>query len=246
MNVIKLGGSLLDDPARRAEILSAIALQWNRGEEIVLVHGGGKHVDANLKLRGIPKRTYAGLRITDDATLDVVVATLAGSVNKMLVAELAAIGVRAAGISGCDASTLSAEVHPPIDDVELGHVGCVTGGSPTLIHALVSNGILPVVSSVAEGPNGTLLNVNADTAAAAIAIAVGAEELVFITDVAGLFDESGNVVAELHANEAEALLGTEVVTGGMRPKLQAALHALGSGVRRITIGEEGGTNLVAA
>jgi acetylglutamate kinase len=246
MNVIKLGGSLLDDPVRRAEALSAIAAQWHRGEEIVLVHGGGKHVDANLKRLGIPKRSYAGLRITNDDTLDVVVATLAGSVNKMLVSELTAIGIRAAGISGCDASTLSAEPHPAIDGVDLGHTGRVTGGDPGLIHALAGAGIMPVVSSVAEGPNGTLLNVNADTAAAAIAIAVGAEELIFITDVAGLLDERGNVVAELHANEAEALLGSEIVTGGMRPKLQAALHALGSGVRRITIGEEGGTNLVAA
>jgi len=246
MNVIKLGGSLLDDPVRRAEALHAIAEQWKSGEEIVLIHGGGKHVDANLKRLGIPKRTYAGLRITDDETLDVVVGTLAGSVNKMLVAELAAIGVRSAGISGCDASTLSAEPHPPIDGVDLVHAGRVLGGDPTLIRAMVSYGIMPVVSSVAEGPNGTLLNVNADSAAAAIAVAIGAEELIFITDVAGLLDATGNVVAELHANEAEALLGSEVVTGGMRPKLQAALHALGSGVRRITIGEEGGTQLIAA
>ncbi len=246
MNVIKLGGSLLDDPARRAEALSAIAEQWNSGHEVVLVHGGGKHVDANLKRLGIPKRTHAGLRITDDETLDVVVATLAGSVNKMLVAELAAIGIRAAGISGCDASTLAAEPHPPIDGIDLGHAGRVTSGDPTLIRAIVNCGILPVVSSVAEGPDGTLLNVNADSAAAAIAIAVGAEELIFITDVAGLFDETGNVVAELCAREAQALLGSQVVTGGMRPKLQAALHALDSGVRRITIGEEGGTQLVAA
>jgi len=167
-------------------------------------------------------------------------------VNKMLVAELSAMGVLVAGISGCDASTLAAEPHPPIDGVALGHVGRVTGGDPTLLQALVTNGILPVVSSIAEGPDGKLLNVNADTAAAAVAIAVGAEELIFITDVAGLLDATGNVVAELRAIDAEALLGTEVVTGGMRPKLQAALHALGSGVRRITIGEEGGTNLVAA
>jgi len=246
MNVIKLGGSLLDDPVRRAEALNAIAAQWKRGEEIVLVHGGGKHLDANLQRLGIPKRTHAGLRVTDDETLDVVVATLAGSVNKMLVAELAAIGVRSAGISGCDASTLIAELHPAIDGVDFGHVGSVIGGDPTLLHAIVSYGILPVVSSVAEGPNGTLLNVNADSAAAAIAVSLGAEELIFITDVAGLLDARGNVVAQLHADEAEALLGTSVVTGGMRPKLQAALHALGSGVRRITIGEEGGTNLVAA
>ena len=246
MNVIKLGGSLLDDPLRRAEVLGAIAKRWKSGEQIVLVHGGGKHVDANLKRLGIAKRTHAGLRITDDATLDVVVSTLAGSVNKMLVSELAAMGVRAAGFSGCDGSTLVAELHEPIDGVDLGHVGRVTGGDPALINAVIGAGIMPVLSSVAEGPNGSLLNVNADTAAAAIAIAVGAEKLVFITDVAGLFDETGNVVPELHAPEAEALLGSEIVTGGMRPKLQAALHALESGVQRITIGEEGGTNLVAA
>jgi acetylglutamate kinase len=246
MNVIKLGGSLLDDPTRRTEVLNAIAKRWKSGEQIVLVHGGGKHVDANLKRLGIAKRTHAGLRITDDATLDVVVSTLAGSVNKMLVSELAAMDVRAAGISGCDASTLIAEPHEAIDGVDLGHVGKVTGGDPTLIKAIADAGILPVLSSVAEGPNGTLLNVNADTAAAAIAIALGAEKLVFITDVAGLFDETGNVVPELHAPEAEALLVSEVVTGGMRPKLQAALHALESGVQRITIGEEGGTQLVAA
>jgi acetylglutamate kinase len=246
MKVIKLGGSLLDDPLRRGDVLRAIAAQWNRGEQIVLVHGGGKHVDANLKRLGIPKRTCAGLRVTDDETLDVVVSTLAGSVNKMLVAELAAIGIRAAGISGCDASTLVAERHEMIDGIDIGHVGRVISGDPTLIRTIVAAGILPVLSSVAEGPNGTLLNVNADTAAAAIAIAVGAEALVFITDVAGLFDETGSVVTELRAQEAEALLGSDIVTGGMRPKLQAALHALGSGVQRITIGEEGGTQLVAA
>src|SRR5258708_14978484 len=103
MNVIKLGGSLLDDPVRRAEILSVIAAQWNNGKKVVLVHGGGKHVDANLKRVGIPKRTYAGLRVTDDETLDVVVATLAGSVNKILFAALAALGIRSAVISACDA-----------------------------------------------------------------------------------------------------------------------------------------------
>jgi acetylglutamate kinase len=246
MNVIKLGGSLLDDPARRALALRAIAARWQQGDQLVLVHGGGKHVDASLQRLGIPKRTVAGLRITDDETLDVVVATLAGTVNKMLVAELAAIGVRAAGVSGCDAATLTAEPHPPIDGVDLVHAGRVIGGDPTLLQAIVNAGVLPVVSSVAAGPNGTLLNVNADSAAAAIAIAVGAEELIFITDVAGLLDASGKVVHELHANEAEALLGSEVVSGGMRPKLLAALHALESGVGKITIGEEGGTQLIAA
>src|SRR5437016_9715717 len=115
MKVVKLGGSLLEDKARRTAALSTIAKQWKRGEPIVLVHGGGKHVDAHLAKLGIPKRTHAGLRITDDATLDVVVAILGGLVNKSLVAELSALGVRAAGISGADAGTLVAEPHPPID-----------------------------------------------------------------------------------------------------------------------------------
>ena len=246
MKVVKLGGSLLEDKARRIAALSTIARQWKRGEPIVLVHGGGKHVDAKLASLGIEKRTHAGLRITDDVTLEVVVAVLAGSVNKMIVSELTAMHLRAAGISGSDGSTLAAEVHEPIDGVDLGHVGRVRSANGMLIRAMLSCRIMPVVSSIAEGPNGRLLNVNADTAAAALAASLGAESLVFITDVAGLLDGSGNVVRELRADDAHAMLASEVVSGGMRPKLQAALHALGSGVRRITIGEEGGTQLVTA
>jgi acetylglutamate kinase len=244
MKVIKLGGSLLDDAGRRAVALQSIAAAWNAGEQIVLVHGGGKHIDATLARLGIAKKTYAGLRVTDDATLPVVVSVLAGSVNKMLVAELTALGVRAAGISGSDAGTLVADKHPAIDGVDLGHVGKVTGGDTTLIKAMLGCGILPVVSSVAAGPRGTLLNVNADTAACAIAQALGATTLQFITDVAGLLDGKGNVVGRLTAQQARAYLASDVVSGGMKPKLEAALHALAGGVASIVIG--GGTELVAA
>jgi acetylglutamate kinase len=237
MKVVKLGGSLLEDVTRRDAALRTIARQWKRGEPIVLVHGGGKHVDAKLASLGIPKRTHAGLRITDDATLDVVVSVLAGSVNKMIVSELSAMHLRAAGISGSDASTLVAEVHEPIDGVDLGHVGRVHSANGMLIRAMLSCRIMPVVSSIAEGPDGRLLNVNADTAAAALAAALGAESLVFITDVAGLLDGSGNVVRELSAGEANALIESDVVTGGMRPKLLAALHAMNAGVVSVTIGD---------
>ena len=246
MKVVKLGGSLLEDKQRRTAALTAIAHQWKRGEPVVLVHGGGKHVDAKLASLGIPKRTHGGLRITDDATLDVVVSVLAGTVNKMIVSELSLMHLRAAGISGSDASTLVAGVHEPIDGVDLGHVGSVRSANGLLIRAMLGHRIMPVVSSIAEGPEGRLLNVNADTAAAALAAALGAESLVFITDVAGLLDGSGNVVRELTPPEAQAMLASEVVSGGMRPKLLAALHALGAGVRQITIGETGGTSLVAA
>ncbi|HVR38504.1 MAG TPA: acetylglutamate kinase [Thermoanaerobaculia bacterium] len=244
--IIKLGGSLLDDPVRRARALHIIVDRWHRGERVVLVHGGGKHVDAALAKVGIPKRTHAGLRITDDATLEIVVSVLGGSVNKMLVAELTALGVRCAGVSGCDGATLVADRHEPIDGVDLGHVGRVTGSNRMLVRALLTSGIMPVISTVAQGPNGTLLNVNADSGAAAIAVAHGASMLHFITDVPGLLDASGNVVARLTAKDAHALVASGVVSGGMRPKLQAALTALEGGVAAISIGEEGGTNLVAA
>ncbi len=245
MRVIKLGGSLLEDAARRMEALRGMVKAWKRGEQIVLVHGGGKHIDAHLARLGIPKRTHGGLRITDDTTLEIVVAVLSGVVNKMLVSELVRLGVRAAGISGSDGQTLSAERHPPIDGVDLGHVGRVRSSDPTLIRAILDAGVLPVVSSVAAGPKGTLLNVNADSAAAAIAVGLGASTLVFLTDVAGLLDGNGAVVPSLDADNARAMLATDIVSGGMRPKLEAALHALAAGVGSIRIGE-GGTSLVAA
>ena len=242
--VIKLGGSLLDDAARRDGALRKIVARWNAGEDIVLVHGGGKHIDAALAQAGIAKKTHAGLRITDDATLKIVVSVLGGTVNKMLVSELTRLGVRATGFSGCDGNTLVAEQHPPIDGVELGHVGRVTHASKSVIASMLNLGVMPVVSSIAIGEDGQLFNVNADSAAAAMAIAVGAKELFFITDVAGLLDAGGNVVPKLHAADAQTFIDN--VTGGMKPKLQAALNALTSGVREITIGEEGGTTLVAA
>ena len=233
--VIKLGGSLLDDAARRDAALKTIVARWTAGEDVVLVHGGGKHIDAMLAKLGIPKRTHAGLRVTDDPTLDVVVSVLGGTVNKMLVSELTKLGVRAAGISGSDA-TLIATQHPPIDGVELGHVGRVTGANCTLVRAMLTYGILPVVSSIAQTTDGQLLNVNADSAAAALAVALQAKSLRFITDVPGLLDANGQVVPMLHANDAETYIDN--VTGGMKPKLQAALSAVRAGVGAVVIGNE--------
>jgi len=173
------------------------------------------------------------------------VAVLGGSVNKMLVAELSKLGVKAAGISGADGGTLTADRHPHVDGVNLGNVGRVRSSDPTLIRAMLSARILPIVSSVAAGARGTLLNVNADSAAAAVAAGLRASSLLFLTDVAGLLDKKGAVVPSLDADDARALLESDVVSGGMRPKLEAALQALASGVSSIRIGE-GGTSLVAA
>ena len=262
MKVIKLGGSLLDDASRRAAALAKIVSRWNAGEELVLVHGGGKHIDAALAKLGIAKKTHAGLRVTDDATLDVVVSVLGGTVNKMLVAELAQLGIRAAGISGCDGATLIAEKHAEIapegghgSGIDLGHVGHVIGSNRALVKALLTSGTMPVISSIAIGQNGALFNVNADSAASAIAVAHGAEELLFLTDVEGLLDHQGAVVPHLDTTGLEAMLSSAAVSGGMKPKLQAALAALNAGVVQIKIAAPGtdnqqptpgGTTLVAA
>jgi len=234
--VIKLGGSLLDDAQLRAAALAKIVARWNAGESIVLVHGGGKHIDAALATAGIAKKTHAGLRITDDETLQIVVSVLGGQVNKMLVSELTKLGVRAAGISGCDGATLVAGKHPAIDGVELGHVGLVTGSNRALVRSMLTYGTLPVVSSIAMGADGSLFNVNADAAAAAIAVAHGADELTFITDVAGLLDGEGRLVPAIDVDGVEQMLASPAVTGGMKPKLNAVLSALRQGVARITVG----------
>lgn len=255
--VVKLGGSLLENSSLRARALAAIAAAAAAGEKLAVVHGGGKRIDATLAKLGIPKRTHAGLRITDDATLDVVVSILGGTVNKLLVAELGMLGIPAAGISGPDAATLEAEPHPPIDGVELGHVGRVTSANPALIEAIAARGVLPVVASVALGPDGTMLNVNADAAAAAIAVALGAKRLLFLTDVPGLLDDKGQVIESISADCAEQLLEYRVVTGGIVPKLRSCLEAIHGGVGEVVIagpaGHEnalnvgmGGTRLVAA
>jgi acetylglutamate kinase len=232
MKVIKLGGSLLDDARRRDAVLREIAREWHRGEQLVIVHGGGKHIDAELQKRGIAKKAHAGLRITDDVTLEIVVEVLDRAVNPLIVNELIALGVNAEGISG--SSVLIAEKHPPIDGVDLLNVGRVVGAKPVEVID-----VLPVISCVAGA-----FNVNADSAAAAVAVALQADSLEFVTDVAGLLDENGSVVSSLHANAVEEWI--DVVTGGMKPKLQAALHALQNGVNQIAIGENGGTSLVAA
>ena len=223
----------------------------------MLVHGGGKRIDAMLSRLGIEKKTHAGLRITDPATLDVVVAVLGGLVNKMLVAELQAMGIPSAGISGPDGSTLVAEFHPPIDGVALGHVGRVTSANPALIHAIAAQGMLPVVGSVAAGPDGTLLNVNADAAAAALAVALGAKRLLFLTDVPGVLDDTGQVIESMSADVVEQLLQLRVVHGGIVPKLRSCIEAVSGGVTEVVIAGPdghagallegmGGTRLVAA
>ncbi len=255
--VVKLGGSLLESRPLRAAALEAIATAWTSGERLVVVHGGGKRIDKMLAALDIPKKVQGGLRVTDAETLDVVVAILSGLVNKTLVAELKERGISAAGLSGADGGTLWAEFHEAVDGVDLGFVGRPVSCDARLLRAVLGAGFLPLVASVALGRDGTLLNVNADAAAAALAVALGARKLVYLTDVEGVRDESGEVADRLDAADVRRLLGSEAVTGGMRPKLGSALEALQAGVSEVLVAGpdrhraavlegKGGTHLAAA
>jgi acetylglutamate kinase len=255
--VVKLGGSLLEDDAGRAAVLAAVARRWQRGEPLVVVHGGGKRIDAELAARGIPRRVHQGLRITDAATLAVVVGVLAGTMNRALVRELAARGADAVGVSAADGATLRADLHPPVGGVDLGFVGAVASSDPSRLETHLAAGRLPVVAPLASGPGGGPLNVNADAAAAALAGGLAAGRLVFLTDVEGVTDDAGRVREILDASETRRLLDGPAVSGGMRPKLAACLAAVRAGVREIVIagperreaalaGGLGGTVVVAA
>lgn len=254
ITIVKLGGSLLDSRELRASAIDAIASAWHEGRRLVVVHGGGKHVDRMMTRVGLPKIVVDGLRVTDAATLQIVVQVLAGAVNKMLVSELRARGILAAGLSGADGGLVTAAA---IDPDTLGYVGAPQKVDRKMLDAMLANGILPLVASIAIGEDGKLFNVNADAIASAIAAAYAPSSLVFLTDVEGVKLPDGEIVEELTAARCQALLESSVVTGGMRPKLRSSLEALEHGVEEVVIAGpsrhatvladgKGGTHLVAA
>ena len=223
--VVKLGGSTL---GAHDTSLRDIAMARREGRAIVVVHGGGAAVSEWLARSGIEPKFERGLRVTDAATLEVVVAVLAGVVNKQLVAQLAALGAPAVGISGADGMILQARRYSD----ELGFVGKIERVNPFPIEELLRLAHLPVIAPIAleiDDAGAQLLNINADTAAGEIAAALGAESLVFLTDVAGVLDTSKRLMTNLNAAEVRALIASGVAAGGMVPKLEAAVRAASAG-----------------
>jgi len=238
--VVKFGGELLEQPDRLSTVVGAMA-RVSRRTPLVVVHGGGKEIDAALKGAGIEKRQVDGLRITDDRTLDVVVGVLAGSINTRLVAALGAAGVKAVGLTGADASCGLSEVAPPhrsVDGltVDLGRVGVPTAAAdPTLLTTLLDGGFVPVVASIGVTAEGRLLNVNADTFAGRVAERLGARRLVVAGTTAGVLDDRGATVDALEPADIERLIGSGTATAGMIAKLRACEQALAGGVRDVVI-----------
>ena len=237
--VLKLGGELLEDAAAIRASAAAIVRLAGR-EPLVVVHGGGRSIDAELQVRGLTPRFADGLRITDSATLESVVAVLAGRTNTALVAAVGALGAKAVGLTGADARIGLAVKAAPLatvsgEQVDLGLVGEPTGGDVTLIADLLGLGYLPVIASIGVAADGTLLNVNADAFAAHLAASLKARRLLVAGTTAGVLDGTGATIDELTATDVEQLTASGTAHSGMLAKLTACRRARKGGVDEVAI-----------
>jgi acetylglutamate kinase len=228
VTVVKVGGNEVDSLPWVAALAEALA---RRGGRAVVVHGGGKEVSALQRTLGAEPEWRDGLRVTTPEAMRAVAMVLTGVVNKRLVSALLGAGVDAVGISGVDGALLRAEL---LRGGALGRTGEVAQVRAELLHAWLAQGITPVLSPVSRGPDGEPLNVNADDAAAAVAGALRAAELLFLSDVPGVRD-GGSIIPALGPEDAEELISGGVASGGMAPKLRAAVRAAGR-VGRVRIG----------
>jgi acetylglutamate kinase len=239
--VLKFGGELLEDATRLDVVVSMLDRIVRQGASPVVVHGGGKEIDDALRLAGIPKQQVDGLRITDEATLDVVVSVLAGKVNTRLVAALNTAGVPAVGLTGADGGCGLSEPAPPhraVDGrmVALGRVGVPSGAvNVGLLTTLVSHGFVPVMACIGLGHDGRLYNVNADTLAGHLAGRLSASRLIIAGTTPGVLDGQGSTIPALEPAAIEHLVSVGTVTAGMVAKLRACAHAIAAGVGDVII-----------
>jgi len=237
--VIKIGGSTLGN---HDTTLDDIVELQKFGEKICVVHGGGKTISEWMEKQGVRPKFTDGLRVTDAASLEIVVAVLTGVINKNIVAAITSKGGRAVGLSGVDGGMVQAHVSNP----KLGYVGDVDSINTSIIDSAIEAGFIPVISPIgynnspAEGDN-FLLNINADTVAGHIAHALKAARMVFMTDVSGVLDSSNRVIPRITKRQADSLVRSNIISGGMLPKIKGCLLASESGaVTQIIDGREQG------
>jgi acetylglutamate kinase len=237
--VIKYGGAAMADAALQESFVRDVVLMKYVGMNPIVVHGGGPQIDEVLRGLGIVPRRVEGLRVTDDQTMDVVEMVLAGRINKHLVSLIGRQGGRAVGLSGIDDGLLLAERLPPVQTksglVDTGRVGSICEVRPAVLSVLVAAGFIPVIAPLGIDREGRSLNVNADTAAGELAAALKAEKLVLMTDTAGVCDRDGKLLQSLTAADIARLRETEVISGGMIPKVECALSALSGGVGKVHV-----------
>lgn len=236
--VIKYGGNAMISEELRRDVINDIILLRLVGINVVVVHGGGPEINELLKKTGKESRFVNGLRYTDEETMDIVQMVLCGKVNKNLVATLNRAGGHAVGLCGLDGGMLKG-VRRQGDGVDYGLVGDITEVDPKVINDAIHDDFIPVISTVAQGlDEDTSYNVNADTAAAKIAIALGAEKLILLTDIRGLLRDKNDeetLISQVRLPEVDGLVSEGIISGGMIPKVECCVDAVEHGVRRTHI-----------
>ncbi len=234
--VVKYGGSAMKDEELQYHVIEDIVLLKLVGMRPIIVHGGGKEISRWVAKAGIEPHFYNGLRVTDEDTLEIAKMVL-GKVNSDLVSMAEAMGANAVGISGIDGGLLTVEKNMP-DGKDIGYVGEVSKVNIKVLHDLVSNDFIPVIYPIAADEEGQAYNVNADHVASAVAEAVHADKLAYLSDIRGVYrdpDDPESVISELFADEAAQLIDDGLISGGMVPKVENCLDAVKNGVRRVHI-----------
>lgn len=235
--VIKYGGAALVNEDIKTTLIKDIALMKYVGFKPVVVHGGGKDINKALEAVGIEPKFKDGLRVTDEPTMEIVQQVLAGKINKNITTELCMHGINAVGICGKDAGFMQVKKAMP-NGMDIGLVGEVTEVKTDLINTLIDNDFVPVISSIGVDENGTSYNVNADYAAVAVAGALKAEKLVFVTDVAGIMrdvNDPDSVISVIKTDEVNKLIEDGTISGGMLPKVQCCMAGVEAGVNNVHI-----------
>jgi acetylglutamate kinase len=227
--VVKYGGNAMTDPALARQFADDVVLMRSVGMRPVVVHGGGPQISALMERLGMVPEFRDGLRVTDAESLDIARMVLVGKVNRDIVSAVNVHGPLAVGLSGEDAGLILASARNP----ELGFVGDVAAVNPGIVQRLLAEELIPVVSTIGADLAGQSYNINADTVAGALAEALGAEKIVYLTDVEGLLadlDDPGSLISHIDATQLQKLVDTGVLTGGMIPKIAACVHAVEQGV----------------
>ena len=241
--VVKYGGSAMADEELKASFAQDIVLLKYVGINPVVVHGGGPQINEMLEKMGTPTQFVRGMRVTDQATMDIVEMVLVGKINKEIVNLINQHGGMAVGLSGKDGAlirarkmmlTVASDGEAP-ETVDIGMVGEITAINPTVINSLDENKFIPVIAPVGVGENGETYNINADLVAGQLAEALGAEKLILMTDVEGVKDKKGELVSTLKINQARKLIQDGVVGEGMIPKVECCIEALKGGVAKTHI-----------
>ena len=238
--VVKYGGHAMGDEDKARNFAKDMVLLEQSGINPVVVHGGGPQIGMMLKKLGIESHFSGGLRVTDKPTMEIVEMVLAGSINKQIVGSINAEGGRAVGLCGKDGNMVTArKVHRPHgfgeDVVDLGFVGEPDKVDATVLEQILGRELIPVLAPVAQGRDGQTYNINADTFAGAVAGALGAKRLLFLTDVPGVLDKNKGLIKELRIDDIRGLIADGTITGGMIPKVENCVEAVRQGVKGAVI-----------